>query len=116
MTEPLSNRPKISSADVARGHIMRYFIRHISIPKIIEIDKMQYAIFKSNPLYITLELKWIINGFTNNIVATDGNIIYGVRHQNQMTLGFAEQKLSGIKNFLRNPLEYFQGIDNRTEQ
>lgn len=115
MTEPLSNRPKITPTDITRGYTMRYFARHISIPKIIEIDKRQYDVFKFDSLYITLELKWMINGFASNTVANDGSIIYGVRHQNQMTLGFAEQKISGIKNFLRNPLEYFQGLDNRTE-
>jgi hypothetical protein len=115
MAEPLSNRPKLTVNDVSLGYISRYFIKHISMPKIIEIDKRQYDVFKFDSLYETLELKWMINGFANNTVAKDGKTIYGVKHQNEVTLNFVEQKIPGIKNFLRNPLEYFQGVYNRTE-
>jgi hypothetical protein len=115
MTEPLSNRPKITVNDVSLGYVMRYFAKHISMSKVIEIDKLQYDVFKLNPLYITLELKWMINGFANDTTSKDGKTIYGVKHQNEVTLNFAEQKMPGIKNFLRNPLEYFQGLDNRTQ-
>lgn len=112
--QPLSNRPKITQSDIVKGYIMRYFIKQISIPTIIEIDKTQYEVFKVNPLYATTELKWIISGFANNIVSTDGKTIYGAKHQNEVTINFYETKLAGIKNLLRNPLEYFSGVDNRT--
>lgn len=115
MTEPLSNRPKITQTDVLNQYVMRYFVKHISIPTIIEIDKKQYDIFRSNSLYIALELKWIIAGFANDIVSKDGNPIYGAKHQNETTTMFYEKKLPGIKNVLRNSLEYFSGVDNRTE-
>jgi hypothetical protein len=114
MTEPLSNRPKITQTDILNQYVVRYFVKHISIPTIIEIDKKQYDIFGSNPLYTKIELKWIIAGFANDVTSKDGKIIYGAKRKNETTIDFYEKKFPGIKNVLRNPLEYFQGVDNRT--
>jgi len=112
---PLSNRPKITRKDIGLGYVMRYFIKTTSFKDIIEVDQKQYELFRTNTNYITLELKWLISGFANDIEAQDGNIIYGVRHKNRVTIDWYTQKLPGLDRILRNPLEYFQGIINKEQ-
>ena len=115
MTTPYSNRPKITQTDINNGFVTRYFVRHISTKAITEIDKKQYEQFKTNNFYETIDFPWIITGFANNIVATDNQIIYGTQHKNVVTTQFYDKKLPGLSRYLPNPLEYFQGVDNRMD-
>lgn len=107
MSEPLSNRPKITKRDISIGYIMRYFLQHISIKNIIEVDKKQYDTFKNNPLYISVELKWTISGNKDNIVAIDGKTVYGVEHKNTVVVTWYNKKMVGLDRTLSNKLEYF---------
>jgi len=115
MTTPYTNKPKITQTDLINGYVTRYFVRNLSTKEVIEIDQKQYEMFKTNVLYEKLDLQWRISGFANNILATDDNIIYGTKHSNTVTTQFYEKRLSGLQRILRDPLEYFQGVDNRTE-
>jgi hypothetical protein len=71
MTEPLSNRPKIGKKELSQGYVPRYFVQHVSMPKIIEIDEKQYQTFKQDPYYRTLQLNWVIGGIANDIEMID---------------------------------------------
>ncbi len=115
MTTPLSNRPKITQNDILQGYVIRYFVQNVSIPNIIEIDKKQYDVIKKDPYYKAIEIKWVIVGFANDITATDGKTIYGTKHQNEITVNWYNTKMPGLNRVLVNPLEYFQGVDNRTQ-
>ena len=106
---PLSNRPKITDKDILAGYITRYFIKRVSTNKIIEVDKNQYDVFKNNPFYENLEMKWVIGGYDKDITSADGQMIYGAGHRNEVSLDFYEKKMSGLKRIIRNPLEYFNG-------
>jgi len=114
MNTPYSNKPKITQDDISNGFVKRYFVRNISTKLITEVDKNQYVSFQSNPLFELLEIPWIITGFAKDTVATDKQPIYGTEHKNTVTINFYEIRLPGLSRVLRNPLEYFQGVDNRT--
>ena len=113
MTTPLTNKPKITQTDINNGYVTRYFLRHISTKLITEVDKRQYEAFKNNVLYEKIDLEWSIMGFANDKLAADGKLIYGTKHKNTVTTQFYDKKLPGLSRYLPNPLEYFQGVDNR---
>ena len=114
MKAPLSNKPKITTTDIEKGFVSRYFVEFISDPKVVEVDKKQYDEFKKNAFYQTLELPWLISGYANNITAVDGKPVYGARHKNQVTVNFYSRQMPELSRLLYNPLEYFQGVDNRS--
>jgi len=115
MTIPYTNKPKLTQNDLTNGYVMRYFVRNLSTKEVTEIDKKQYEEFKTNVSYEKLDLQWRISGFANNKLATDNNIIYGAKHSNTVTTQFYEKRLPGLQRILRNPLEYFQGTNNKEE-
>lgn len=112
---PLSNKPKITTKDIDIGYVMRYFAKSPASKDVIEIDKKQYEMFKYDAKFTTIELKWLISGLANDTVSKDGTIIFGTRHRNTVTIDTYNIKMPGLNKILRNPLEYFQGVDNRTE-
>ena len=115
MTVPYSNRPKITQLDISNGYVTRYFVRHISTKVVTEVDKKQYEAFKPNVLYEKIDFQWVITGLANDTLSSDGKIIYGTKHRNTVVTQFYNKKLPGINRLLPNPLEYFQGVDNRTQ-
>lgn len=112
MPTPHSNKPKITSTDIANGYVTRYFLRHISTKLITEVDKKQYEAFKNNVLYEKIDFPWVIMGFANDKLAADGKLIYGTKHKNTVTTRFYDKKLLGLSRYLSNSLEYFQGTFN----
>ena len=116
ITDPRSNRPKITERNITDGYVMRYFVKQISSKKVIEVDKNQYDVFKNNPFYQNLEMKWVIGGYDKDITSADGQMIYGAGHRNEVSLDFYEKKMSGLKRVIRNPLEYFNGTYVKIEQ
>lgn len=106
---PISNRPKITDTELANGYVTRYFVKYISSNKIVEVDKTQYGVFKENPSFQTLELKWIIGGTDNDTYTKTGELIEGTKSQNQSIVYVYDRKMPGLIHMLRNPLEYFNG-------
>jgi hypothetical protein len=113
MTEPLSNRPKITQKDISKGYVMRYFVQNISIPKIIEVDERQYNIIRRDPYYKTIQLKWMIGGNLNDIITVSGQVVYGTKHQNLITVTRYEPQMPGLSRVLQNTAEYFNGVNNK---
>jgi hypothetical protein len=116
MTTPLTNKPKITQTDINNGYVTRYFVRNVSAKVVTEVDKKQYDTFKQNTLYETVDFPWLITGLANDVLAIDGKIIYGTKHKNTVTTVFYNKKMPGLDRLLINSLEYFQGVDNKTEQ
>lgn len=112
---PYSNKPKITVTNLSQGYVIRYFVRNVSTKVITEVDKKQYDAFKQNPLFQTFELQWILTAFANDKTSVDGQTIYGTKHKNTITIEFYNKRYPGLNTILNNPLEYFQGVDNRTE-
>ena len=106
-----SSRPNITERDLVVGFIMRYFVQNISTKKIMEVNSEQYEMAKSNPLYSTVEIKWIIMGIDENTLATNGQVIYGVKHNNQASINFYNKRMPGLNKMFTGPLEYFNGTN-----
>jgi hypothetical protein len=109
MIEPLSNKPKITTSDIVRGYVPRYFVQHVSLKKITEVDKLQYDSIKNDPMYLTLELKWVITGNSEDSRSIDGTFIRGAKHQNTVSIDWYSKTMHGLERILRNPLEFFVG-------
>ena len=108
--EPLTNKPKITQVDIIQGYVMRYFVKSISLSKVVEVDKSQYTIFNQNPMYVCVSLKWVIGGNDMDITTKDNQIYKGAESRNTASIDFYNRKLPGLVDVLRNPLEYFSGI------
>jgi hypothetical protein len=113
--EPRSNKPKTSQADIIRGYLTRYFVQNVSSNVITEVDGAQYENLKTYPKYKRLQLKWVITGYANDILASDGTRVYGAEHQNKTTTEWYSAQMPGLTKILRNPLEYFVGRYAKTE-
>ena len=109
MPSPVANRPKVTKEDIANGYVTRYFAKFISGNKVIEIDEKQFEKFQGDTYHKTLQLKWIIGGNDLDVVSSDGQVIYGTKHQNTAIANFYDKKMPGVKQLLRDPLEFFVG-------
>lgn len=117
MYEPMSTRPKIGKLEIDVGYVFRYFAQHVSTKQITEIDAIQYERIKvGQPFYQVLKITWFIGGAANNSTTNDGKVLYGTRHKNSITVEYYDKKMPGLKIMLPNPLEYFAGIDNPTQE
>jgi hypothetical protein len=106
---PISNRPKITQQDIARGYVSRYFVKYLNSKKIVEVDKQQYFKFVTNTSYQTIEIKWIIGGYDNDTLVNRDQILYGAETQNKNQKEIYNQIMPGVARMLPNPLEYFSG-------
>lgn len=109
MLVPFSNKPKITVEDVNTGFVNRYFVKQLSSKKITEIDKVQYDKFVRNPYYTAITVPWAIAGYDKDILDNSGNLILGAANRNLQIIKYYEEKMSGLGNILKNPLEYFNG-------
>ena len=99
--------PTISDYDYTVGFIKRYFIQKRSSPlsTIMEIDQNQFSKVKPNnsknfissKVYKTVSIEWYISG-NRNYVSN-----FNIRQIEQ-----SESEFSGLKNYLRNPLEFYR--------
>lgn len=67
---------KISTNDIKRGWIERYFVRQVnnSNARIIEVGKSQYNELKSNPFYMGISFRWKITGKTHDVIKINAQI------------------------------------------
>lgn len=111
---PITVRPIITRDDLSNGFVQRYFVQHSSAKSyIVEVNKIQYNAFKNTPGYVVISLPWSINGNANTFTEK-GVIFLGARDKNIRVIQLYERQMSGLSKVLFNPLEYFQGVDNRT--
>ena len=107
-TYPEYFKPTPMSDDYSKGYIYRYFIQKINDLTITEVNKDKY-----NDIYTQyfnkIVIQWIISGPKNN--EYKDKILYrkGVEEQNLQTLNDNDKKIKGLKNYLKNPLEFWGG-------
>jgi hypothetical protein len=107
---PISSRPIIRKKDEDIGFVTRYFVRHTSVRNyIVEINKEQYDVYKNAPGYITIELPWAINGYSNTVYGANNVKFIGAKQKNLKVVDLYEAKMPGLKRILLDPLEYFRG-------
>ena len=95
ITTPVRCKPRIVQSDLNRGSFIRYFVKHVSRPKITEINIEQYNFFKTNPYYIVIKLPWIIKG----------NVEF-IQEQNQKIIDFYNKRMPGLHRIIKDLLEY----------
>lgn len=105
---PSYYKPFPSSKDYKNGYINRYFVQKVNDLIITEVDKDKY-----NKIYTQyfnkLVIQWIISGPKNNQYKNKILDIKGVQEQNILTLTENENKMKGLKTYLNNPLEFWNG-------
>lgn len=95
---------------------MRYFTAYLADGKrarVYEIDALQYAKFKPDIRYITIQLPWIITGNDEDLLSTSGYMVPGAKTKNQKIVEYYKQQMPNLEKYLTNPLEYFSGTSIR---
>jgi len=98
MSTPLDVRPIITSTDITRGYVTRYFAQASSTRRIYEIDKQQYNTFSLDPYYTTVKLPWVL---VDDGISTAGS-------KNTKVIEYYNKKIPGLNRKLRNTVEYLQ--------
>ena len=105
---PVYFKPFPKTKDYSIGYINRYFVQKINDLTITEVNKNKYNEI-SSALYNKLSIQWIISGTNDNVYENKILQRIGVKEQNIKTLNNNEKKMKGIKNYLNNPLEFWNG-------
>jgi hypothetical protein len=105
---------QITSADINRGYIIRYFIKRINEQSILEIDNVQYTKYMSNEfdtnMYVATKMYWFINGVSDD-VQENGVLVKGVVTKNQTQIKQSEQQVPGLSKLLTDPLQFYTDTD-----
>jgi len=107
-TYPSYFKPIPNSNNYKKGYIYRYFIQKINDLMITEVNKDKYDNIHTQ-YYNKIYIKWIITGPKNNQYKNKVLELNGVQEQNTQTLNDVEKRIKGIKNYLNNPLEFWNG-------
>jgi hypothetical protein len=105
---PVYFKPFPKTKDYSLGYINRYFVQKINDLIITEVNKNKYNQISST-VYNKLSIRWIISGSKNNVYKNKILDRIGVTEQNVKILNVSENKMMGIKNYLNNPLEFWNG-------
>ena len=105
---PVYFKPFPKTKDYSLGYINRYFVQKINDLIITEVNKNKYNEISST-VYNKLSIRWIISGPKNNVYKNKILDRKGVQEQNIEILNISEKKMKGIKNYLNNPLEFWNG-------
>jgi hypothetical protein len=101
-------KPLPTSKDYLKGYINRYFVQKINDLTITEVNKNKYNDIYTN-YFNKLVIQWIISGPKNNVYKNKILDRKGVQEQNIEILNISENKMTDIKNYLNNPLEFWGG-------
>jgi len=106
--------PVVTQTDRTNGFIMRYFIKQVNQPKLLEVDTSQYASWRSreidNNVYSAYEIQWAITGPMNNTYK-DGVLVKGVVEKNVDAIRQLETIIPEIVGILTNPIQYYSDTD-----
>jgi hypothetical protein len=105
---PVYFKPFPKTKDYSLGYINRYFVQKTNDLIITEVNKNKYNEISST-VYNKLSIRWIISGPKNNVYKNKILNRIGVTEQNVKILNVSENKMMGIKNYLNNPLEFWNG-------
>jgi len=105
---PVYKKPLPNANDYLNGYISRYFVKKINDNTIYEVDSVGYANI-SDTFYTKSSLSWKITGKSND--STDGKTLtdVGVVSYNSYSISVLEKTIPGIRNILRNVLEFWIG-------
>lgn len=106
---PVSFRPIITLTNVEDKYIDRYFVQSANDKdSIVEVDAKQFEMFKTNPRFVTISLRWKIVGITGTVKRNDGTLEWGVSEINKQIVATADLTMKGLKKYITNYLEFWQ--------
>ena len=110
-----SDRPKTfypspETTDYSIGYITRCFSRKTNDKNasITEISEHTASLFKENPFYLIVSVKWKITGSLNTINKNGIEYEEGVSEHNFRTTSLAEEKMMGISQKLSDPFKFYK--------
>lgn len=105
---PIYKKPLPDANDYINGYITRYFVKKINDNTIYEVDSVGFFNI-SDTLYTKSSISWKITGNADD--TTDGKTLIdiGVISYNSNSIAVLEKTIPGIRNILRNVLEFWLG-------
>ena len=108
-TSPTAHNVVATVNDYRRGLLQRFFIKKRNDNAIIEINKQQFDLWKSDEidkkLYIAIEIAWYIAGPIHDI--TSGITVLGVATLNLQQIKLAAKTIPEIATYLTDPLQFY---------
>lgn len=105
---PQSSIPVVTIADVDNGFITRYFVRPVSQrTNITEVNSRDYQLFKTNVMFVSVEIKWLIIGKKDTVKLGNGIALRGVEDRNRIAVSNADLTFGGLLNYIGNYLQYW---------
>lgn len=108
-TSPTAHNVVATVNDYRRGLLQRFFIKKRNDNAIIEINKQQFDLWKSDEidkkLYIAIEIAWYITGPIHDI--TSGITVLGVATLNLRQIKLAAKTIPEIATYLTDPLQFY---------
>lgn len=102
--------PKVTSADIQKKIINRYFLYKLNERQITEINEIQYNQYNSgqldNNIYSVIKIIWNIAGEANNFVKNNINQL-GVINKNLNIIRITNRSYPGFSQVINNPLELY---------
>jgi hypothetical protein len=100
----------ITQQQINNKMVDRYFLKKVNETSIIEVDIAQYQKWISKQIdsvvYLGISIPWTIAGEIEDTII-NGTLIKGVRTKNNLQIQYANSKLTGISDYLTNPLQYY---------
>jgi hypothetical protein len=105
---PVYKKPSPDANDYKNGYITRYFVKKINDNTIYEVDSVGFSDI-SDTLYTKSSILWKITGKSND--TTDGKTLIdiGVISYNSYSITVLEKTIPGVRNILKNVLEFWLG-------
>jgi hypothetical protein len=112
-SNPHQSKPHPTEEDYRNGFVDRFLVRKSTSPNfpIYEVTNEQFQILRKNPFYISVSLGWKLTGSNETKDGGPaGGKILGVSDFNNLSISRADTFISGIRNFLTNPLEFYREV------
>jgi hypothetical protein len=100
--------PQPTDSDYSKGYIIRYFVKRVNgdTTTLREVSAESYNELKSNPLYLTASLTWIIKGKLEGSYMGGTIVLPGVLIYNDKAVKEAERIVTGLSSLLRNLAQF----------
>lgn len=106
--EPVVALPIVTQQDAQNGFLDRYFVKAANQSElIVEVDKAQYDIFKQNPRFVVVKLKWKIKGKIETTTTPYGVKLIGVRDYNTALVAKEDLTFNGLARYINNYTGYW---------
>jgi len=110
---PEPTRPVVTLRDVDARYLDRYFVQMVTDRDyIVEVDKVQYELFKTNPRFTTVVVRWKIVGKKESIRTAGNTVLYGVDELNREEILRADLTIPGIRRYIRDYTEFWFSEDD----